>query len=88
MPRRPQRCVAQQPVLLRHASGHGLMANAKAMELAGVTAETPNPSGGEIVRDSRGKAIGVFEERAMGVINQAFQEYLKTQSEEDRKTNG
>ncbi|MBK8652638.1 MAG: amidohydrolase [Haliscomenobacter sp.] len=73
------------PVLLRHASGHGLMANAKAMELAGVTAETPNPSGGEIVRDSRGKAIGVFEERAMGVINQAFQEYLKTQSEEDRK---
>ena len=33
------------PVLLGHASGHGLFANAKAMELAGVTKETPNPSG-------------------------------------------
>ena len=48
------------PVLLRHASGHGSFANAKAMELAGITAETPDPFGGEIVRDSRGEAIGVF----------------------------
>ena len=30
------------PVMLRHASGHGLFANAKAMEIAGVTKETPN----------------------------------------------
>jgi len=66
------------PVMLRHASGHGLIANAKAMELAGVSAETPNPSGGEIVRDSRGKAIGVFEERAMGIISQAYQDYQAT----------
>lgn len=73
------------PVLLRHASGHSLFANAKAMELAGVTVETPNPSGGEIVRNSRGEAIGVFEERAMGIIGQVYQDYLSTLSEEDRK---
>lgn len=73
------------PVMLRHASGHGLIANAKAMELAGVSAETPNPSGGEIVRDSRGKAIGVFEERAMGIISQAYQDYVATLPEEARK---
>lgn len=73
------------PVMLGHASGHSLFANAKAMELAGVTAETPNPSGGEIVRDSRGVAIGVFEERAMGVIRSAYQDYLSTLSAEDRK---
>ena len=73
------------PVMLSHASGHSLFANAKAMELAGVSAETPNPSGGEIVRDSRGKAIGVFEERAMGVIRSAYQEYVATLSPEDRK---
>ncbi len=73
------------PVVLRHASGHGLFANEKAMQIAGVTAETPNPTGGEIVRDSRGAAIGVFEERAMSVINAAYREYLGTLSEADKK---
>lgn len=73
------------PVILRHASGHGLIANAKAMELAGITAETPNPAGGEIVRDSRGAAIGVFEETAMRLINSAYGEYLATLSEEEKK---
>lgn len=72
------------PVMLSHASGHSLFANAKAMELAGVSAETPNPSGGEIVRDSRGNAIGVFEERAMGIIRSAYQDYLSTLSVEER----
>ncbi len=70
------------PVMLRHASGHSLFANAKAMELAGVTAETPDPSGGEVVRDSRGKAIGVFEERAMSLINAAYDDYRAGLSEE------
>ena len=71
------------PVLLKHASGHGLFANAKAMELAGISVETPNPVGGEIVRDVGGEAIGVFEERAQKLINQAYNEYLETLSEED-----
>jgi len=73
------------PVLLRHASGHGLFANAKAMELAGVSKETPNPKGGEIVRDARGEAIGVFEERAMGIISAAYQAYRDSLSEADLK---
>jgi predicted amidohydrolase YtcJ len=73
---------ADNPVMLRHASGHSLFANAKAMELAGVTAETPDPSGGEVVRDSRGKAIGVFEERAMSLINAAYDDYRAGLSEE------
>ena len=72
------------PVLLRHASGHGLFANKKAMELAGISAETPNPNGGEIVRDSRGEAIGVFEERAQSLINQVYQDYLRTLPEADK----
>ncbi len=70
------------PVMLRHASGHSLFANEKAMELAGVTVETPSPSGGEIVRDSRGQAIGVFEERAMNLITNAYDEYAAGLSEE------
>jgi len=72
------------PVMLRHASGHGLIANEKAMKIAGVSKETANPNGGEIVRDSRGEAIGVFEETAMGVIGNAYDEYLATLSEEDK----
>jgi predicted amidohydrolase YtcJ len=64
------------PVLLYHASGHSVYANKKAMELAGITKETSNPVGGEIVRNSDGDAIGVFEERAMGVFKNKYQEYV------------
>ncbi len=72
------------PVILYHASGHSLFANKKAMELANVSSETPNPSGGEIVRNSQGEAIGVFEERAMAIIRSAYQEYLNTISDEKK----
>lgn len=60
------------PVLLYHASYHALFANAKAMELAGVDKNTPNPEGGLIRRDAGGEAIGVFEETAMGLIRSAY----------------
>ncbi len=56
------------PVALRHASGHALLANAKAMQLAGISRETPDPVGGRIVRDARGNLTGVFEENAMDLI--------------------
>ena len=72
------------PVFLNHASGHAAFANAKAMELAGITAETPDPFGGEVIRDSRGEPIGIFEETAENLINQAYQEYRQTLSEEDK----
>ncbi|MEM9884573.1 MAG: amidohydrolase [Bacteroidota bacterium] len=75
------------PVVLRHASGHSLFANAKAMELAGINAETPDPAGGEIVRDSRGEAIGVFEETAMRLIMDQYNSYLETLSEEEKLAN-
>jgi predicted amidohydrolase YtcJ len=73
------------PVLLKHASGHGLFANAKAMELAGISKETPNPAGGKIVRDVQGEAIGIFEERAQSLITGAYNEYLSALSQEDLK---
>ena len=73
------------PVILIHASGHSLFANEKAMELAGVNKEMPDPAGGKIIRDSDGEAIGIFEERAMGPIRTAYQEYLNEMPEEKRK---
>ncbi len=72
------------PVILYHASGHSLFANARAMELAGISKETADPAGGKIVRDANGNAIGVFEERAMDLIYHSYQEYLKTLSEEEQ----
>jgi predicted amidohydrolase YtcJ len=59
------------PVLLTHASGHATYANAKAMELAGVTRKTPNPPGGEILKDNQGNPIGVFRESASGLLRRA-----------------
>ena len=73
------------PVVLDHASGHALLANAKAMELAGITAETPNPEGGRIVRDASGRAIGIFEENAMDLINIPFQKWQNQRSEAERQ---
>ncbi len=59
------------PVLLTHASGHMDFANAYAMRMAGVTEETKAPKGGEILRNEEGAAIGVFRERASGLIHSA-----------------
>ncbi|MEO5816486.1 MAG: amidohydrolase [Gemmatimonadaceae bacterium] len=52
------------PVVLTHASGHASFVNGKALELAGVTKETQNPAGGEIVRDATGNATGMLRESA------------------------
>jgi predicted amidohydrolase YtcJ len=59
------------PVLLTHASGHAAFVNGKALELAGVTPKTPNPSGGEILKDAKGNPTGLLRERAQGVVSRA-----------------
>ncbi len=56
------------PVVLTHASGHASFVNGKALELAGVTGQTPNPSGGEILKDDKGNPTGLLRERASRVI--------------------
>jgi hypothetical protein len=60
------------PVILTHASGHATYANAKAMELAGITRNTPNPPGGEILKDAKGNPIGVFRESASGLLRKGL----------------
>ena len=59
------------PVLLTHASGHALFANAKAMELAGIDGATPDPQGGEILHDAAGAPTGLFRETAQSLIHAA-----------------
>lgn len=70
------------PVLLSHASGHSSFANAKAMKLAEINKETPDPDGGEIVKDSEGNPIGVFRETAQGELREAYDSYHETLSPE------
>ena len=59
------------PVILTHASGHATFANAYAMNLSGITAQTEDPTGGEIVRDAQGEPIGAFRETASGLLRAA-----------------
>jgi predicted amidohydrolase YtcJ len=56
------------PVRLMHASGHASFANAKAMELAGITRDTKPPHGGEILHDSRGNPTGLLRETAQTLL--------------------
>jgi len=66
---------AENPVILGHASGHAAFWNDLALEVAGVTDDTPNPEGGTIVRTPDGKATGLMRETAQRLINQARREY-------------
>ncbi len=59
------------PVILRHASGHAAFANAKAMEMGRITRNTRDPEGGQIVRDPNGNPIGAFRETAQRLLSVA-----------------
>lgn len=56
------------PVMLKGRRGFAIVVNQRALDLAGITNETPSPSGGEIVRDENGEATGVFLNRAQTMI--------------------
>jgi len=60
--------VTDRPVWLRRVDGHAGWANSRAMEVAGITNDTPDPVGGKIIRDENGKATGVFIDMAMGLV--------------------
>ena len=67
------------PVYLRHASGHAGFANAKAMEIAGVNqmsieSMAEDMEGGEIIKDTNGNPTGIFSERAQGLIGKYIPE--------------
>jgi hypothetical protein len=53
---------------LTHTSGHALVANSKALEIAGITRETPDPQGGHIIHSDSGEPTGLLEETAMALV--------------------
>lgn len=63
-----------RPVVLTRVCRHALIANSKAMKLAGVTPETSDPQGGLIDRDQHGSPTGFFLDRAQEMIKNAMPE--------------
>ena len=56
------------PVFVNRFDGHMAVANAVALTLAGITAATPDPPGGVIVRDAAGQPTGLLKDAAMGLV--------------------
>ncbi|MDQ3752703.1 MAG: amidohydrolase [Actinomycetota bacterium] len=60
--------VPDRPVYLQNRDVHGAWVNTKALELAGIDASTPDPSGGRIERDVGGEPSGTLHEHAMDLV--------------------
>ena len=61
-----------RPIALDRIDGHALWVNSKALELAGIDASTPDPEGGQILRDSAGQPTGVLVDNAMNAVKAVF----------------
>lgn len=60
--------VRDRPVLLARADGHAAVANSRALALAGIDARTPDPAGGQILRDAAGQPTGMLIDNAMALV--------------------
>ncbi|AUG75508.1 amidohydrolase [Kitasatospora sp. MMS16-BH015] len=60
--------VPDRPVLLTNRDGHGAWVNSRALTLAGVTRQTPDPADGRIEREPDGTPIGTLQEGAMELV--------------------
>ncbi|MEM6857309.1 MAG: amidohydrolase family protein [Pseudomonadota bacterium] len=63
--------VPDRPVWLKRADNHANWANSRAMELAGITANTPDVAGGLVIRDASGAPTGVFVDNAKALVENA-----------------
>jgi hypothetical protein len=62
------------PVFVSRYDGHMGLANSVALKLAGITANTPDPPGGTIVRDARGNPTGALKDAATDYIDKVVPE--------------
>ena len=63
------------PVMLIHVSGHGVFVNGRALANLGVSAEMPDPEGGEFVRDAEGNPTGMLREATQELARAAVAEW-------------
>ncbi|WP_371195406.1 amidohydrolase [Glaciecola sp. SC05] len=62
------------PVMLSRVDGHADWVNSKALEIAGINANTPSPSGGEIVKDANGQPTGLLIDNASYLVGKMIPE--------------
>ncbi|GHJ96986.1 amidohydrolase [Streptomyces sp. NE5-10] len=72
--------VPDRPVLLSNRDHHGAWANTRALELAGLTAATPDPADGRIEREADGTPSGTLQEGATGLVSR----FVPPSTAEDR----
>jgi hypothetical protein len=60
--------VPDRPVFLPNRDHHGAWVNSRALDLAGITRDTPDPADGRIERDSLGRPSGMLQEGAMHLV--------------------
>ncbi|NAZ77631.1 amidohydrolase family protein [Kineococcus sp. T13] len=65
----------EHPVYMSDISHHALAVNSKALQLAGITRETADPSGGTIERDANGEPTGILREAASGLVTAVVPPY-------------
>jgi hypothetical protein len=68
------RVAPEHPVYLKAKSGHAAWGNSPALKMAGITSGTPDPIGGEIVRDAQGEPTGIFFEDALELVERIIPE--------------
>lgn len=64
--------IPDHPVALRRVDGHAVLTNARGLAAAGVTAATPDPPGGRIVRDRSGHPTGVLVDAAEALLDRVI----------------
>jgi len=64
--------VPNRPIWLERIDGHAGWANSKALELAGIHADTISPPGGEILRNANGRPTGILIDNAMNLVSQVI----------------
>jgi predicted amidohydrolase YtcJ len=56
------------PIILERIDGHSIWVNSRALELAGIGRDTPDPQGGTIRRDAQGNATGILIDNARDLV--------------------
>ena len=59
-----------RPILVRDSFGHSSLANSRALALAKITAQSPDPAAGRIARDASGQPTGILEDSAQGLVGE------------------
>ncbi|GAB3653362.1 amidohydrolase [Nocardioides korecus] len=64
--------VADRPVFLPNRDHHGAWVNSRALEVAGIDRDTPDPADGRIERDADGRPTGTLHEGAMALVTRVL----------------